>query len=200
LRVLDDGAGNKIDVDAASATGTVTTLTGGSAEFPFFLDANSAYTGSITAVGFQGVGLAGRIAVNGALLADPTRLVVYQTSPPTAAGDATRPNFIYDRLANATLAFSPQAGIGTQLSPFSGSLGSYLRQMISQQGAAADGANSLKEGQDLVVRSLQQRFDDDTGVNVDAEMATLLKLQTAYGANARVMTTVRDLLDLLMRL
>jgi len=27
-----------------------------------------------------------------------------------------------------------------------------------------------------------------------------LQLQTAYGANARVMTTVRDLLDLLMKL
>ena len=75
-----------------------------------------------------------------------------------------------------------------------------MRQMISQQGAAADGASSLKEGQDLVVKSLQQRFNDDSGVNVDAEMATLLQLQTAYGANARVMTTVRDLLDLLMKL
>src|SRR5712691_2842301 len=200
LRVLDDGAGNKIDVNAASATGTVTTLTGGSAEFPFFLDAGNPYTGAITVDGLQSVGLAGRIAVNGALLADPTRLVVYQTSPPTAAGDATRPNFIYDRLADALLDFPPQAGIGTPLSPFTGSLGSFMRQMISQQGAAADGASSLKEGQDLVVKSLQQRFNDDSGVNVDAEMATLLQLQTAYGANARVMTTVRDLLDLLMKL
>jgi flagellar hook-associated protein 1 len=200
LRVLDDGAGNKVDVDAASATSTVTTLTGGSAELPFFLDVNTAYTGAITASGPQSLGFAGRITVNGALIADPTRLVTYQLAPPTAAGDATRPNFIYDKLVNATLAFSPQAGIGTQASPFAGSLVSYMRQMISQQGGAADGANSLKQGQDLVVKSLQQRFDDGSGVNVDTEMATLLQLQNAYGANARVMTTVRDLLDLLLKM
>ena len=31
-------------------------------------------------------------------------------------------------------------------------------------------------------------------------MAKLLKLQTAYGANARVMSTVKDMLDVLMRM
>jgi len=72
--------------------------------------------------------------------------------------------------------------------------------MISQQGAAAESANSLKQGQDIVVNSLQQRFNDQAGVNVDSEMANLLQLQSAYAANARVMTTVRDLLDLLMKM
>ena len=31
-------------------------------------------------------------------------------------------------------------------------------------------------------------------------MANLLTLQTAYAANARVMTTIRDMLDTLMRM
>jgi flagellar hook-associated protein 1 FlgK len=31
-------------------------------------------------------------------------------------------------------------------------------------------------------------------------MALLVSLQTAYGANARVMTAVRDMLDMLMRI
>jgi flagellar hook-associated protein 1 len=144
--------------------------------------------------------LAGRIVVNPALIADPSRLVVYQTAPLTPAGDATRPNFIYDRLARASLDFSPQSGIGTPAAPFIGSLPSYMRQMISQQGDAAQGAQNLKEGQDIVVNSLQQRFNDNSGINIDAEMATLLKLQTAYGANARVMSTVRDLVDLLLKM
>jgi flagellar hook-associated protein 1 FlgK len=100
--------------------------------------------------------------------------------------------------ANGT--FSPQAGIGSVGSPFRGSIPSYLREMISQQGAAAESANSLKQGQDVVVNSLQQRFNDEAGVNTDAEMANLLQLQSAYAANARVMTTVRDLLDLLMKM
>jgi flagellar hook-associated protein 1 FlgK len=200
LRVLDDGAGNKINVDAASLTSTVTGLTGGSAEFPFFLDANVPYTGAFAASGSQSVGFAGRIVVNSALLADPSRLVVYQTSPLTSAADGTRPNFIYDRLTNATLAFSPQSGIGTQAAPFNSSLAAFMRQMISQQGEAAASADSLRQGQDVVVNSLRQRFSEGSAVNVDAEMATLLRLQTSYGANARVMSTVKDLIDVLLRM
>ena len=98
LRVLDDGSANKVDVNAVSATSTATSLTGGTPELPFFLDGSAAYTGAIGATGTQTVGFAGRIAVNASLVADPSKLVVFQTSPQTAAGDPTRPNFIYDRL------------------------------------------------------------------------------------------------------
>jgi flagellar hook-associated protein 1 FlgK len=200
LRVLDDGVPDLVDVDAASTTRTVTSLTGGSAELPFFVDAGAVYSGAITATAPQSLGLSGRIRVNAGLLADPTRLVVYQTVPPTPAGDPTRPSFIYDRLTSAVQTFAPQAGIGTVAAPFSGSVQAYLRQMISQQGDAAAAADSLKEGQSIVVNSLKQRFNDASGVNIDAEMATLLKLQTTYSANARVMSAVRDLFELLLRM
>ena len=200
LRVLDDGAINKVDVDAVAATATATSLTGGSAELPFFLDASNPYSGAITAIGPQSVGFAARIAVNAGLIADPSRLVVYQTSPLTPAGDATRPNFIYDRLNAAPLAFSPRSGIGTTTAPFGGTLTQFVRQIISQQGAAAEAAANLKQGQDVVVNSLQQRFNDSSSVNIDQEMANLLNLQNAYGANARVMSAVKDMLETLMRM
>jgi flagellar hook-associated protein 1 FlgK len=199
LRVLDDGGSNKVDVNSLSATQTVSSLTGGSAELPMFLDANSPYTGAIGALGSQRLGFAGRIAVNSALLADPSRLVVFQTSPLTPSGDATRPNFLYDRLNSAILEFTPQSGIGTVDSPFSGSLPSFLRQIMSQQGEAAAAADNLAQGQAVVVQSLQQRFNDNAAVNIDQEMAHLLNLQNAYAANARVLSAVRDMLDALMQ-
>jgi flagellar hook-associated protein 1 len=191
LRVVDDGAGNKIDVNAASLTTTVTGLTGGSAELPFFHDANIPYTGAFTVNGKQSIGFAGRITVNAALLADPSRLVVYQAAPLTPAADGPRPNFLFDRLTSAALTFSPQTGIGTETSPYVSPLPAFMRQMISQQGEAAAAAESLRQGQDIVVNSLRQRFADASAVNVDAEMATLLKLQNAYGANARVMAELQ---------
>ena len=40
----------------------------------------------------------------------------------------------------------------------------------------------------MVVNALKQRINDASGVNVDQEMANLITLQTAYGANARVMS------------
>jgi len=199
LRVLDDGASNKIDVNALSATQTITSLSGGSVELPMFMDANSPYTGAISALGSQRIGYAGRITVNAGLLADPSRLVIYQTSPATNSGDATRPNFLYNQLNSAVLQFTPQSGIGTVDGPFSGSLPSFLRQVMSQQGEAAAAAESLQQGQAVVVESLQKRFNDNASVNIDQEMAHLLNLQNAYAANARVLSAVREMLDALMQ-
>jgi flagellar hook-associated protein 1 FlgK len=200
LRIVDDGGPNRVDVDALSATKTITTLTGGSSELPFFVDGNSPYTGAIRSPGSQVVGLAGRIAVNASLAADPSKLVVYQTSPATVSGDPTRPNFIYNQLNGAVLAFSPQSGIGSVAAPFSGSIESFLRQVISQQGQAAQAADNLKQGQDVVFNSLQQRFNDGAGVNIDQEMANLLNLQNSYAANARVLSAVKDMIDTLLQM
>ena len=200
LRILDDGATGAVDVDAVAASITSTGLAGGSAELPFFLDASTPYTGAITSIGAQSVGLAGRIAVNAGLLADPSKLVVFQTSPLTHAGDATRPNFIYNQLANATFDFSPASGIGAITAPFRGSLPQMFRQVISHQGDAAQAAANLKEGQDVVFNSLRQRFNNTSSVNIDEEMANLLNLQNAYAANARVMSTIKEMLDTLLKM
>lgn len=199
LHVLDDGAGGTTDINAASTTITTTSLTGGSGEMPFFLDGLSPYSNAVTGLGPQSTGFAGRIAINPALLSDPSRLVIYSTSPLTSAADATRPNFLLDRLTNGVLDFSAQAGIGTAAAPFSGSISSYIRQMISQQGEAASNAESLRQGQEVVVNTLQQRFADKSNVNIDEEMANLLKLQTAYGANARVLSAVKEMIDQLLQ-
>lgn len=198
LHMLDDGAGNRVDANALSTTTTMTSLLSGGGELPFFLDGNAAFSGAITALGNQSLGYAGRIKVNPALFSDPSKLVSYQAGTP--AGDATRPNFILDQLTNGAIDFDPAAGVGTVGAPFSGSLQSYIRQMISQQGEAAATADSLNQGQQIVVNTLTQRFADQSNVNVDEEMANLLKLQTAYGANARVLSAVRDMIDQLLKI
>ncbi|HET7163950.1 MAG TPA: flagellar hook-associated protein FlgK [Pseudolabrys sp.] len=198
LQILDDGAANTVDVNSMSATATVTSLTGGSGELPLFTDGSAPYTGVITGTGSERVGLAARIAVNPSVVADPSSLIVYQAGTP--AGDSTRPDFILQQLTNASLTFSPNTGIGTVSAPFTGSLTTYLRQVISQQGEAASSANNLKQGQDVVLNSLQQRFNDVSGVNVDQEMANLLSLQNSYAANARVMSAVKDMLDALINM
>ena len=199
LEVVDSGS-PAITVNAVSTTTTATSLTGGSGALPFFVDGTTNFTGAITAAGPESTGYAGRIAVNGALVADPTKLVTYQLSPLTPAGDATRPNFIYNQLVNASLKYSPAAGIGGATAPFQGTLSAYVSQMVSVQSNAANAASSLKAGQDIVVNALQSRFNSTSAVNIDTEMAHLLTLQNAYGANARVMSTVKAMLDALMQM
>lgn len=198
LRILDDGAANNSTVDAVTATRTLTTFTGGSGELPFFNDSGAPYSGATGAAGPQSRGFAGRISVNGALISDPSRLISYQAGTPN--GDATRPNFIHDKLTAALLTFAPGSAIGPADAPFTGTLGSFMRQMISTQGEAAENASSLAAGQEVVVNALEQRFSEGAAVNIDAEMANLLTLQNAYGANARVMSIVNEMFDLLMKI
>ncbi len=198
LRVLNDGPGNVVTVNGVSTTTTETSLMGGSSQLPLFTDGATAYTGSFSSTGAQSTGFASRIAVNATLAGDPSKLVTYQAG--VAAGDSRRPDFILQQLTGSSLQFSPSSGIGTAASPFSGSISTFLRQVISQQGQAADAANSLKQGQDVVQSSLQQRFDDTSGVNMDEELANLLQLQNAYAANARVLSAVKDMIDTLMKL
>jgi flagellar hook-associated protein 1 FlgK len=198
LRVLDNGT-SSATVNAASVTTTVSTLAGGSAQLPVFTDGNLLYTGSITRNGSQQTGLAGRITVNAALLADPSKMTVYNTSPPTNAGDTTRSDFLYSQLTLGTFTYSPQTGLGTAATPLKGTLTSFMQQFLSQQSNAATSATQLQQGQDVVVNALQQKFKSASGVNIDSEMANLISLQNNYAANAHVMSVVQAMMNSLMQ-
>ncbi|MEP7030397.1 MAG: flagellar basal body rod C-terminal domain-containing protein [Pseudolabrys sp.] len=198
LQVLDSGPGT-ITVNSVSTTTTATSLTSGGASLPFFMDGSSAYSGATTSIGAESVGFAGRISVNSALIGDPTKLITYNLSPQTPVGDSTRPNYIYNQLMNVAQTYSPDTGVGGVSSSFQGTLSSFLSQIISKQSIAANAASNLKDGQDIVVNALQARFNSASAVSIDTEMAHLLQLQNSYGANARVMSTVKAMLDSLMQ-
>jgi flagellar hook-associated protein 1 FlgK len=199
LRVLDDGATNRSDVTAASVTTTMTSLTSGNVQLPLFTDNGAPYSGAITANGSEQVGLAGRISVNTALLGDPSRTIVYSTNPLTASGDTARCDFILSQLSTGSYRYSPQTGIGTTGAPFTGTLLNFAKQFISQQGEAATAAKQLADGQDVVLNTLQNKMSATSGVNIDDEMAHLLALQNAYSANARVMSSIKQMYDTLIQ-
>src|SRR5712675_2122712 len=199
LQVLNDVA-NTITVNSLSETKTITSLTSGSPQLPLFVDGTGIYSGAITATGSQQLGYAQRIAVNGALVSNAAGLAIYSAAPPTTVGDNTRPTFLYDQLTSATLTFSAATGIGAANAPMSGTLTSYLGQMMTVQAQAAADAGNLQQGQDVVVKALQQRMNTASGVNVDQEMTNLLTLQNAYAANARVFSTVQKMFDTLFQM
>ncbi len=198
LRVLDDGAPNRSDVLAASVTTTMSSLTSGNPQLPLFTDNGGLFSGAITANGSQQIGLAGRISVNLGLLGDPSRAIVFSTSPLTAAGDTTRSDFVLTQLQTGNYRYSPQTGIGTTGAPFTGTLTNFAKQFISQQGEAATAAKQLADGQSVVLNTLQKKVTDASGVNIDDEMAHLLALQNAYSANARVMSSIKQMYDTLI--
>jgi flagellar hook-associated protein 1 len=186
-------------VSSASTTTTVTSLASGNPQLPLFTDGNSLYTGQYTAAGPQMTGLAGRISVNPAVLADPSKLSIYSTSPQTPAGDNTRSDFLFTQLTSANFSYSPSTGLGSAAQPFKGSLTSYLQQFISQQGNAATVATQLQQGQSVVVSTLQQKFDSTSSVNIDTEMANLIQVQNTYAANAHIMSVVQSMMQTLLQ-
>jgi flagellar hook-associated protein 1 FlgK len=185
-------------VNSLSATATMTSLTSGNAQMPLFVDGNTVYSGAINPTGPQEVGFAQRIAVNSTLLANPSSIVAYSAS--TASGDPTRPTFLYNQLTSAAATFSPTTGIGGTNTPFSGTLSSFLGQVMGQQGQAAQNATNLQQGQQVVLNALQQRMDTDSGVNIDTEMTNLLSLQNTYAANARVFNVVQQMYQTLLQM
>ncbi|KMO41937.1 flagellar hook protein FlgK, partial [Methylobacterium variabile] len=202
VRILSDPAG--LALMGASASVTVPTSAAetrtGSGQLALFVDAgtgNGVFTGSFEG-GSHLTGFAQRLALNPAVTADSSTLVDY--ADPTASGDTARPRMLYDALTSRTLTFSAASGIGGVSAPRSATVVGFAQSVIDARGAASAEAQQLDEGQQIALSSAQSRFGKESGVSVDEEMSKLIQLQTAYSANARVLTAARDMLDTLLRL
>jgi flagellar hook-associated protein 1 FlgK len=197
LTVLDDGAAGTTDVTGLTASVTSTSLSGGGLELPLFVDVGrgTPYTGTFDG-GSQRTGYAARIGVNAAIAANPATLVQYGAA--TLSNDSARPQFILEALTKTAFVMPPDSGIGGAANPYSGSIGAFTRAVVDTQGRNAQTAANIDAGQKIVINALADKFQATSGVNIDTEMSNLLELQNAYAANARVMSTIRDMLQTLM--
>lgn len=154
-----------------------------------------AYTGGV-APSIVRDGFAGRLQVSRALESDPSLLVTWANGVP--GGDALRPMALIERLETSRFSFGQDTGLGGSVG-LQTDVSSFMRQMISQRGSAAELGQRSLEGQDIVHKNLAARASDTMAVDIDEELARLISLQNAYAASARVMTVVRDLFDTLLR-
>jgi len=81
----------------------------------------------------------------------------------------------------------------------SGTVSDRINQTINYQGSVAAAAQGAHQTLSLKLETVTQRLDAEYGVDVDEEMARLMELQNAFAANARVVSIVQELLDMLMR-
>ncbi len=198
LRIVDDGATNNTDINALSASVTSTSVQDQGLGFPLFIDTgnNQPYTGAVDG-GYQKSGFAGRIVVNGAIKTDPTLLI--KSTGSTAIGDNARPLDILARLEQSSTEFGGENGIGSEASPFVGTVISFAKNLISFQTSQSERANLNLTAQEAVTTSLREKYESDTGVNVDQELADLIALQQAFSANARVLSVTSELMDILIQ-
>lgn len=163
---------------------------------PLFVDAdNKPFVASYDEA-TRKTGLAARIAVNADIIKDRSLLV---GPAGTAAGDTTRPKALLDSLTGSVRSFDNTSSPDGATAPFSGTITNFVQRVVSSQGQAVEAAKRLDEGQQVALASIQSRFQTTSQVNVDQEMSMLIELQTAYAANARIISTMKEMMDVLMR-
>ncbi len=200
IRFLDDGAAANVDIADVNARITSTALSGNGAQLSLFKDsAGAAYSGSFDGVD-QKLGFAARISVNGSVAADSSWLVNYSASPATGASDPTRPLELGRRLTEQSFDFDPASGIGTSNAPYKGAVDDFARRIIASQTGRSEAAAQSKSAQEIVVGALQERINKESGVDIDEEMANLIELQNAYTSSARVITAIKEMTEMLMRM
>ena len=195
-------------VSGASASITLPTspndLTTGYPQIALFTDVSAApppvtrlFTGSLDS-GSQLTGFAQRIAVNPAVSGNTAALTASSATDPSASGG--RAQAIFTALTSAQQTFSSSSGIGGVSAPYRASVVGFAQDVIASQGSAASNATALNDTQQTALSTAQSRFSAGAGVNIDQEMSNLIALQTAYGANARVLTAARDMLNQLLQI
>jgi flagellar hook-associated protein 1 FlgK len=133
---------------------------------------NAAYGGSFFTVGSPS---SATLAVDPTLTADPTSLV--------AGTGAAGSNDV--ALAVAQLRGDAQVD---------GAYGAF----VAQVGANVSEAERQQTNAQTLTDSVSDRRDSVSGVSMDEEMSNMVKFQRAYQASARAMTTMDDMLDVLI--
>ena len=189
-------------VGAANASITIPTSTDPKSGYPqiaLFVDSsgNSLYTGSFDA-GSKLTGFAQRISVNGNLSGNTAALTATSATDMTASG--SRAQQLFSALTSTPQTFSSASGIGGVSAPYRATVVGFAQDVIATQGANASNASALDATQQTALSTAQGRFSAGAGVNIDQEMSNLIALQNAYGANARVLTAARDMLNQLLQI
>lgn len=74
----------------------------------------------------------------------------------------------------------------------------YYQQIVSGVGSVTSKLNTLVENNDIILEKMENEYMEDTGVSMDEELTNMIKYQNAYGAAARVITTIDEMLDVLI--
>ncbi|MBM7561320.1 flagellar hook-associated protein FlgK [Fusibacter tunisiensis] len=74
----------------------------------------------------------------------------------------------------------------------------FVKSLVSNLGVDAAEANRVKNNQDLLTNEYSMSRDSVMGVSLDEEMANMIKFQTAYNANARMINVFDEMLDLVV--
>ncbi|WP_300383464.1 flagellar hook-associated protein FlgK [Clostridium sp.] len=89
-------------------------------------------------------------------------------------------------------------GLGVVNSKSGMSLSSYFKDTIDRLGVQAQEAGRMVKNQGDLLYSIEESRASVSGVSLDEEMANLIQFQHAYNANAKIVSTVDELLEVII--
>ncbi|MGE5146842.1 MAG: flagellar hook-associated protein FlgK [Candidatus Eiseniibacteriota bacterium] len=95
---------------------------------------------------------------------------------------------------DANISFGAAGGISATTT----TLGDYSGQILGLNATAAGNAKNTLDYQQGLYADVKNKADSVSGVNIDEELANLIKLQQNYGAVSRVITVTSTLMDTLI--
>jgi flagellar hook-associated protein 1 FlgK len=154
------------------------------------------------------VGFASEIQVNPAVQASPSAVVDgYPADGNTGglAGYTATVSSVLNALDTATATNVQGLGAsGTLSAPYGGAnpasmtLSSLATTLVAAQSQVSDSVTSQLGTEQAVQTTLSSQLSSEDGVNLDAQMSLMIQLQNAYGANAKVMSTVQSMFTALL--
>ncbi|UYO00691.1 MAG: flagellar hook-associated protein FlgK [Devosia sp.] len=196
LQVLDDGTGGTRDVTGLTTRSTTAGTQNGELAMALFVDqGNSAFTDNLDTDPPQIVGFASRISINPAVVADNRLLVQFDIGE--SLGNAARPDYILSQLSAMNFVSGGSPASNTGRHQLNGTVEQLIGQVLNFQGTSINAALTAFDNRKLTLDTITTQMESEYGVNLDEEMARLTELQSAYAANARVVSVVKELLDTL---
>jgi flagellar hook-associated protein 1 FlgK len=114
-------------------------------------------------------------------------------SPSTLSGNNTLATNVLNMMGTAQ-SFSRNTGLTT-----SATLENYAAGVVAFEANRRATTSASLSSQSIIYQNFQQRTQDDSGVNVDQELAFMLQVQNSYSASARTITAIKDMMDVLLQ-
>ena len=112
---------------------------------------------------------------------------------------------VQDGVAQPALATAGLGAAGTLTAAFGGSgggtgtLGDYATGLTASQSADSAAATANAGDASDTQSALSANLQAKTGVNMDSQLSLMVQLQNAYGANAKIMSTIQQMFSTLMQ-
>ncbi len=180
----------------ADASGYRLRISDSGGENFFLSSAGTAVSG--LGMGVHRVGAANALEVRSAVVNNPNLMTRGDVTMTDAVGDiaiGTGDAAAAQRIADVFSANLAWASNGNDLPSMNATIAGFASQLLSSAASQAAAAKDQLDFSKSLLSQLDTRLQNDSGVDLDEELANLTVLQNAYGAAARVVSVASEMFD-----